>query len=81
MRTKHIFVIWNCIRIKGEASREYYWFKSQVVVLLTVPRRFVCCSSSLFVHRWFHMNGAFVLSLFVSYSSFFCCCIRDCDIS
>ena len=27
MRTKHMFVIWNCIRIKGEVSRDYNWLK------------------------------------------------------
>ena len=26
-----------------------------VVFLLTVPRQFLCCSSSLFLHQWFHM--------------------------
>ena len=28
MRTEHIFVIWSCIRIKGEVSSEKNWFKS-----------------------------------------------------
>ena len=31
--------------------------------LLTVPRRFLCCSSSLFLHRWSHFVE-FVLSLY-----------------
>ena len=28
MWTKHIFLIWSCIRTKGEVSRKENWFKT-----------------------------------------------------
>ena len=65
------------IRTKGE-------FKPSAVFLLTVPRRFFCCSSSLFVRRWFHTWCLF-LSLFVHH--LFCLwslgkvVLRDCGSS
>ena len=40
------------MRIKSEVSRNSKWFW---VFLLTVPRRFLCCSSSLFVRQSFHL--------------------------
>ena len=36
-----------------------------VVFLLFVPRRFLCCSSSMFVLRWFHMWRLFCHYLFL----------------
>ena len=27
LRTEHMFVLWSCIRIQGEVSRELNWFK------------------------------------------------------
>ena len=41
-----------------------------MVFLLTVQRRFVCCSSSSFLRRWFHMWR--LLSLFVPHLSLWC---------
>ena len=38
--------------------------------LLTVPRQFLCCSSSLFVCRWFHILRLFIHYLFLICSSF-----------
>ena len=45
----------GCIKTKGEDTREKNWFKSPVVFLLTVPRWFLCCSSSMSVRVWIHM--------------------------
>ena len=66
---------------KGEVLRRYNWFKPLFLnstFILTVPRRFFCCSSSLF------SNVAFVLSLFVPYVSFFWCLgkavLRKCEL-
>ena len=42
-----------------------------VVLLQTILRRFLCCTSSLFVHRWYHV--LLVLSLFFSHLSFSWC--------
>ena len=44
IRTELVFVIYS-IRIKGEVSSEYSWFKLQVFFKLIVPRRFLCCRS------------------------------------
>ena len=69
MWTKHIFVIWFCIRIKGEVSHELNWCKHHaphphsVVFLLAVRRRFLCCCLVL-------PYVACVLSLFVSHLAF-----------
>ena len=41
-----------------------------VVVLLVVPRLYLCCSSSLFVRRWFDMWRLFNHLLFLISSSF-----------
>ena len=53
-----MFMIWSCVRIKGEISLEWNWFKA----LLCHPRnfsttilRFLCCSSSLCVRRCVHL--------------------------
>ena len=62
MHTEHIFVIWSCIRIKGEVSHEKNWFKFDAVVHLTIPMRFFCCSSSLSVS-----------GLYVAFFFFFFC--------
>ena len=37
----------------------YIRYNDLVVFLLTVPRRFLCCFSSLFVRRWFHIWSLF----------------------
>ena len=42
----------------------------QVVFLLTVPRRFLCCSSSLFVCQSFHIWRLFCHYLFLISPSF-----------
>ena len=61
--TDHIFVIWSCIRIKGEVSREKLVLAPlpQVVFLLTIPKPFLCCSSSLFVCLDFMCSICFVI--------------------
>ena len=41
-----------------------------VLFLLTVPRRFLCCSSSLFMHTWFNMWRLFCYYLFLISPSF-----------
>ena len=50
---------------------------SPAVVLLTVPIRFICGRSSLFVLRWFISYVALILSLFVFHLSFFWCLGKD----
>ena len=70
MRTKHIFVIWSCIRIKGG-------FRcltdppslSPVDFLLSFLGRFLC--RSLSVCPSVVLYAAFVLSLFVPHLPFF----------
>ena len=63
MTTEHVFVTWICKSIKGEASR---WFSP----LLTVPRRFLCCNSSLFMCLWFHMWCLYYSYLFLVFPCF-----------
>ena len=29
---EHVFVIWNCIRLRGKVSRKQSWFKVMVIV-------------------------------------------------
>ena len=60
MRAEDIYVIWSCIRIKVNVSHEQNWFSAPspipiVAYLLTVRRRFLYCSSSLFVCLCFLM--------------------------
>ena len=61
MQTKHMFVIWSCFRIKGKVLHGKIWFKPPIVFLLTNPRQFVFCSSSLFVHLCIICGMCFVL--------------------
>ena len=76
MQTDHIFVIWSCIRIKGEILRASKTGLSprpsstQVVFLLTGPRRFLRCSSCLFMRLWFHMLSLFCPYFFLIFPSF-----------
>ena len=58
MQTEHIFVIWICIRIKGEVSRELNLFKPPVVFPPNIPRRFLSCNCSL-------CFGVFICGFFV----------------
>ena len=44
-----MFVIWGCIRIKGEEVLHKKDLSPTVVFQLTVPRLFLWCSSSLFL--------------------------------
>ena len=70
-RTKHIHVFVNrsCIKIKGEVSREYNWFKAPVVFIVfkAAPplQFFFVCSSvvsmwCLFCHYLFLMSPSFM---------------------
>ena len=78
-RTEHLFVIWSCIRFKGGVPVNKTGLSPRVVVLLTVPRRFFCCSPSFFVRLCLICDGYVVLI------SFFCCLgktvLRDCVIA
>ena len=56
MWTKHIFVIWSCIRLRFCASKlRPCSFSSDFLQ--------VCCNVSWFMHRWFHKlcNFCFVI--------------------
>ena len=75
----HMFVIWRCIIIKGEVSREYNWFKPPPPSL---PSNFPPdCSKAVrllqfvFVYMYASVVSyvVFVLSLFVPHFSFFLC--------
>ena len=54
METEHMFVIWDCIRINGEVLHKN-GLSPTVVFHVTVPTLFLCCSCSLFMHRWFQI--------------------------
>ena len=60
----------------AEVSRELNWFKPpfppQSVFLVTVPRRFFCCSCSLFVRLCFHMWRLCFPYFFPNLSFFWC---------
>ena len=55
MRTEHIFVTGAAseLRVRFGASKTGL-SHPLAVFLMTVPKRFLCCSS-LFVRLWFHM--------------------------
>ena len=66
MRTEYRFVISSCYR----QGRGLSSLAPPVVFLLTFPRRFLCCSSSLFPTSVVSYV-AFVLSFYVSHNYFF----------
>ena len=75
-----MFLIWSCIRIKGEVSRGQTKTKAPIVFILTVPRWILCCCYLSVVSYM-----ALVLSPFVPHLSCFWYLgkvgLRNCGIS
>ena len=73
---KYTHAVRTCFEF-GAVSKLRIWFRtskaslsSPLVFLLIVPRRFLCCRSSLLVHRWFHTRRLFSNCSFLISSSF-----------
>ena len=69
MGTEHTFVIWNCIRIKGEVSRESNWFK--LPLLFSTDRSKAVNLLQFFVRALLGSYVMCVSSLSVPHLSFF----------
>ena len=55
MRAEHMFVIWSCIRIKGEVTREKKTGLSPTSSFPTDRSKAVPLLQFFFLRWWFHM--------------------------